>query len=35
MPRIKTLITALVTTIITVSIIARVPALRKFVFNEG
>jgi len=34
MPRIRTLIGALVMTIVTVSIIARVPALRRFVFNE-
>lgn len=35
MPRIRTLIAALVMTAVTVSVISRVPALRKFVFNEG
>jgi hypothetical protein len=34
MPRIRTLVSALVMTIVTVSIISRIPAVRKFVFNE-
>lgn len=35
MPRIRTLIGALVMTVVTVSIISRIPQLRKFVFNEA
>lgn len=34
LPPVRTLVAALVTTIITVSVISRIPALRRFVFNE-
>jgi hypothetical protein len=34
MPKIRTIVAALVMTVVTVSIISRVPPLRKFVFNE-
>jgi hypothetical protein len=35
MPRIRTLIAALVMTIVTVAIISRIPALKRFTFNES
>ena len=34
MPRIRTILTALLMTVVTVSIISRIPQLKTFVFNE-